>query len=35
MKWELPSYQESVAEFKEREGNILDKLMKEAETMAH
>jgi len=34
MKWELPSYQESVTEFKERESNILDILMKEAEAMA-
>lgn len=34
MKWELPSYQESVAAFKEREGKILEKLTKEAEAMA-
>ena len=34
MKWELPSYKESVEEFKKRESNIIDKLMKEFETKA-
>ena len=34
MKWELPSYQESVEAFKEREGKILEKLTEEAETLA-
>jgi uncharacterized protein (DUF169 family) len=34
MNFELPSYQESVEEFKQRENNILGKLAKEAEAMA-
>jgi uncharacterized protein (DUF169 family) len=34
MKWELPSYEEGVEAFKEREGKILDRLTKEAKTMA-
>lgn len=34
MKWDLPAYKDSVEAFKEREGAILDKLIKEAETMA-
>jgi uncharacterized protein (DUF169 family) len=35
MRWELPSYKESVEEFKKIENNIIAKLMKESETMAH
>jgi len=34
IKWELPSYKEGVAKFKERERKIMENLIKEAETMA-